>query len=137
MHTKLSFRKKKFTSNQTRPLLTIPKISSSHTQRFVREHAIDNLFQSVPASLADAAKSQLFAQLNRGRPPSFGSFCHRLSLCSWLLVTGGMASSQVVIALLSWALFCATSQFAIPRDTLDMVMGYGTGRIVVPRDGRR
>ena len=92
MHTKLSFRKKKFTSNQTRPLLTIPKISSSHTQRFVREHAIDNLFQSVPASLVDAAKSQLSAQLNRGRPPSFGfgSFCyqvvHQHLSCPWLEV---------------------------------------------------
>ena len=49
----------------------------------------------------------------------------------------GMASSNSIAL---WILFCATSQFAIPLDLLDVVLGYGTEyacRIVVPRDGHR
>ena len=136
MYTKLSFRKKNFTCNQTRPLLTIPKISSSHTQ--IRQRTCHRQPVPIGPCLPSGCRQiPTFCSIKQGTSTVLRFFCHRLSLCSWLLVTGGMASSQVVIALLSGALFCATSQFAIPRDTLDMVMGYGTGRIVVPRDGRR
>ena len=82
----------------------IPKISSSHTQRTCHRPVLFHVwttcsYQSLPPwRLADAAKSQLFAQLNRGRPWSFG--CLSPSVLVWLRVTD-VRGWQVVIALLS------------------------------------